>query len=257
MTVVVAFLCTDGAVVAADSMMTPSIGEMDVGHHKGLKVEVIDGPQIFAFAGDQGQAARFKIMAGTCHGVLGLGGKHHAIEYPLALTENLRAQFSRTGLDTAAIEINTVLAFQHGGRLECCVFEGTIQPRLLDRHHFYVALGSGKQCADPFLRFLVDVFCGDGQPNVGKAVFLATWALDHVIDTNPGGVAGPIKIAVFERSPDGGCQARALRDTEIAEHRMAVESAEAALRQWRDALQSDMAADDVPSLPTPPGVARA
>jgi hypothetical protein len=251
MTVVVAFLCTDGTVVAADSMLTSTIGQLAVGHHKGLKVEVIDGPQVFAYAGDHGQGARFKIMAHTSHGDLGLGGGPHAINYPLALTQELITQFSQTGLDTAAIDLSAVLAFLYDGTPHCCVFEGPIQPRLLDQFHFYVALGVGKQCADPFLRFLVDVFCEKGQPNVREAVFLATWVLDHVIDTNPGGVAGPIRIALFEQ--DGGAyQARALLDTEIAEHREAVDSAEAALRQWRDGLQSGKAAEGAPNLPTPP-----
>jgi hypothetical protein len=60
MTVVVTFSCSDGAVVASDSMITPTIGGLSVGHHHGIKVYVLPGSQVFAFAGDQGQAARFK-----------------------------------------------------------------------------------------------------------------------------------------------------------------------------------------------------
>jgi hypothetical protein len=52
MTVVVAFFCTDGVVVAGDSMLTPRVGGISVGHHKGVKVEALQGPQLFAFAGD-------------------------------------------------------------------------------------------------------------------------------------------------------------------------------------------------------------
>jgi hypothetical protein len=33
MTVVVAFHCSDGVVIAADSMITPSMGGLGVGHH--------------------------------------------------------------------------------------------------------------------------------------------------------------------------------------------------------------------------------
>ena len=40
MTVVVSFLCSDGAVVAADSMLTPSLGSVNVGHvGKGLAMD--------------------------------------------------------------------------------------------------------------------------------------------------------------------------------------------------------------------------
>ena len=79
--------------------------------------------------------------------------------------------------------IATILAFPHSAGHHCCVFEGTIQPRLLDTNHFYVALGSGKLAADPFLRFLVDIFCPNGQPKVREAIFLATWTCpirDHL-----------------------------------------------------------------------------
>jgi hypothetical protein len=253
MTAVVAFLCTDGVVIAADSMLTPSIGGTAVGHHKGLKVEVIGGQQVFAFAGDHGQAARFKTMADVSHGSLGLNeAGSHPIDYPVALTEALIAHFSRTGLNLEAVDITTVLAFVHHGVPQCCVFEGSIQPRLLDQNHFYIALGIGKQCADPFLRFLADVFCGDGRPNVREAVFLATWTLDHVIETNPGGIAEPIRIAVFEQDADGAYQARALPEDEIAEHLQAVESAETALRRWRDEMQSGQAANDTPLPPAAP-----
>jgi len=251
MTAVVAFLCADGAVIAADSMMTPSVAGIAVGHHKGLKVEIIAGPQVFAYAGDHGQGARCKIMADTRHADFGLGQGSHPIDYPLSLTEALIDQFDRTGVTTAAIDVSTVLAFVHDGAPQCCVFEGPIQPRLLDRHHFYVALGTGKQSADPFLRFLVDIFCGSKQPNVREAVFLATWTLDHVIETNPGGIAGPIRIAVLE--PDLNVyQPRTLPDNEIDEQRQAIENAEAALRRWRDEMQSGRAAEGAPHPPSAP-----
>ena len=54
MTVVVTFYCPDGIVIAADSMITPSMGGINVGHHHGRKIELLPGPQVFAFAGDQG-----------------------------------------------------------------------------------------------------------------------------------------------------------------------------------------------------------
>ena len=46
---------------------------------------------------------------------------------------------------------------------------------------------------------------------------------------------------------------RALPDNEIDEHRQAVESAEAVLRQWRDAMLSGKAAEDIPPPPTAGG----
>lgn len=52
MTVVVTFLCDDGVVVAADSMLTPSFGGISVGHHDCRKVHLLENKQVFAYAGD-------------------------------------------------------------------------------------------------------------------------------------------------------------------------------------------------------------
>jgi 20S proteasome alpha/beta subunit len=249
MTVVVAFLCSDGVVIAADSMLTPNMGGINVGHHHGRKIEILAGPQLFAFAGDQGQSARFRIVADTSHAQI--AAQAHAINHPLWLSATMVQQFQATGIG-GAINVNTILAYGHAGQHHCCMFEGALQPRLLDEHHYYAALGSGKLSADPFLRFLVDVFCPNGRPTLREAIFLATWAVQHVIDTNPGGVAGPIRVATFDADQDGNFQARELPDNEIAEHQQAIESAADALRVWRDQLQSGAAADDAPDLPPAP-----
>jgi len=250
MTVVVVFHCSDGVVVAADSMITPSMGGLSVGHHHGKKIEILAGPQLFAFAGDQGQSARFRIMADGSHG--NIANANHPMDHALALSVGIVQQFQATGIG-GAIGVNTILAFGHGGQHHCCMFEGALQPRLLDANHYYAALGSGKLSADPFLRFLVDVFCPNGRPSMREAMFLATWAVQHVIDTNPGGVAGPIRVATFDTDPTGNFQAKELPDSEIAEHQQAIESAADALRSWRDQLQSGAAADNAPALPAVPG----
>ena len=188
MTVVVTFLCSDGVVVAADSMLTSSIGNMPLAHHTGRKISILNGEQVFAFAGDQGQGDRFRFVAERIYE--GVERKaQHPIEYGLEVSSHLIRQFQSTGIGNT-INLNAVLAYTHKKRSACCVFEGNIQPRLLDADHFYCALGSGKLSADPFVRFLVGVFCQKGQPKVREAVFLATWMIEHVIQTSPGGIAG-------------------------------------------------------------------
>lgn len=230
MTVAIAFYCSDGVVIGADSMLTPNMGNIAVGHHKGQKVHILTGPQVFAFAGDQGQAARFQIMAEGSHGMI--GGVGHTIDYPIALTQSLIQQFHATGIGNS-INLNCFLSFHRGSRPELCVFEGLLQPRLMDATHYYAALGSGKLSADPFLRFLVDIFCTNGPPTVKLAVFLTTWAIQHVINTNPGGVAGPIKIGIMQSGPVGEATAHLLSDDEIDDHRQVVDSATDALKAWR------------------------
>jgi 20S proteasome alpha/beta subunit len=85
MTVVVAFFCSDGAVVAADSMITSSIGQINVAHHTGRKVTVITGEQVFAYAGDQGLGDRFRFMADANHATV--ASVALPLDYPLRLTQ--------------------------------------------------------------------------------------------------------------------------------------------------------------------------
>lgn len=251
MTVVVAFYCTDGVVIAADSMLTGSLGNIPVGHHTGRKVHVLGGDQVLAFAGDQGLAARFQISADSNHQFAQQCA--HPMDYAIALTTTMVGQYQSTGL-IAPFDLTIALGFTCGGTHHCCMFMGqSIQPWLMDAHHFYMACGSGKLAADPFLRFLVDTFCQGVQPSVHEALLLATWAVEHVIRTTPGGVAGPIRIATLEQQASGALVARNVPDTEIDVHRQAVSSAENALRQWRNQIQSGAAATAVPPPPRGPG----
>lgn len=252
MTVVVSFLCSDGVVVAADSMLTPSMNDIHVGHHKGIKVDILSGPQICAFAGDQGQAARFLRLAELN---ASLPSKvNHPLEYPIALTKVLIQEFEATGIKFQNIGINTILAFHQGASAHCCVFEGQMQPRMLDKQHFYVALGSGKLSADPFLRFLVDIFCQSGQPTIKEARILAAWTVQHAINTSFGGIAGPIRMAVFECCDKDGFSARCLSEFEIEEYLQTINKAIETLRgDWNRGFQGDDAfVNDIADPPVPP-----
>lgn len=247
MTVVVTFLCDDGVVVAADSMLTPSFGGISVGHHDCRKVHLLEDKQVFAYAGDSGLAARVRAIATSLEPTTDEPG---ALEYPLRVTRRAIEDFNATGLARDQIEINGVLAFHRDNAFQSCVFEGMFQPRLLDKDHYYAALGTGKLSADPFLRFLTGVFCLEGRPSVRQATLLATWVVHHVIETNPGGVAGPIQISTLEMK-NGIVSARELNvETDIQEHMQAIQSAGDALRDWRDAMRSGEAADDAPAQPS-------
>lgn len=248
MTIVVTFLCDDGVVVASDSMLTPSLGGINVGHHNGRKVYILEGVQLFAYAGDHGQGARVRAKAKEFIDKI----EHFpdALGYVVDITRESIDQFHSTGVIGDQIEVNGALGFHFDGDFQSCVFEGMFQPRLLDADHYYAALGTGKLSADPFLKFLTDIFCKQGRPNVRQAIFLAAWVVQYVIDTNPGGVAGPIQISVLEEI-SGVVFAREL---ETDEHTEAIASAGEALRAWRDSVQSGVAAEDAPRQPSPPGV---
>lgn len=251
MTVVVGFLCTDGAVIAADSMLTPSMGNIQTGHHNGRKVFPVGDDQLCAYAGDQGQAQRFLLYAKLREDFL----KTASLPYDVAklLSNVVLGDLAQTKIGVERVAVNTLLAFRLLGSVHLAGFLGPLQPNLLDEEHFYVALGSGKQMADPFLAFLLDTF-SPSQPTMREAVFLATWVLDHVIRTNPGGVAGPIRIGILPTNLAQG-NARELNSEEIEEQRQAIAGATDLLRAWRDTLSGISPASANSSMPPLPGPA--
>src|SRR5436309_13655211 len=110
-------------------------------------------------------------------------------------------------------------------------------------------MGSAKPITDPFLALMRKAFWTSGPPLVHDAVFAVTWALEHAVEVNPGGVNDPIRIAVLERQR-GGLKARLLLNDELLEHKQNVAAAYDALRRFRDRQVSVEAGDspDVPNL---------
>lgn len=101
---------------------------------------------------------------------------------------------------------------------------------------------------DPFLGLIRDVFWHNSPLTVPEAVFAATWTLEHAIKVNPGGVKGPIKMAVLEGADKAQLRASVLDDPELEEHPQDFEAAKDALRRHRESQQpvSESGAPDVP-----------
>lgn len=251
MTIAIGFRCRDGIVLGADSMLTQSIGHLNVGHHLGIKVQTLVGDQVLAFAGDVGQAGRFRSMCESSADLIVQATD--ALQYPLSLSKAIIKQFDETGIRDA-IDVGILLGFVFKGECQLCAFEGSLQPRLLDEHHYYVALGSGKLSADPFLRFLSDIFCADGPPSVSEAIWLTTWIIEHVCAVTPGGVAPPVRICVIEREGQGGWCPRTLDTDELGEHHQSIEDAKAALREWRSLLAPNRTGETPSSAPPIPRI---
>lgn len=111
----------------------------------------------------------------------------------------------------------------------------------------YVSIGSGQSLADPFLAFLRNIFWPNSVPKVVDGIFAITWTLVHAISVSPGGVAGPIQLAVLSKDEGNELSARLLSEEEIGEHRQHVVDVEDYLRRFGD-YQSD-GASELPEAP--------
>jgi 20S proteasome alpha/beta subunit len=107
MTVTIGFLCSDGVVVGVDSMLTPSMGNIPTGHHKGRKLHILSGHQICGIAGDFGLAARFRIMAEA--NAAQIGRCQHPLDFGLFMAGSMATQFQNSGLGNTQIDLGTVL----------------------------------------------------------------------------------------------------------------------------------------------------
>lgn len=118
----------------------------------------------------------------------------------------------------------------------------------------FMAIGSGQPIADPFLAFIRRIFWTTGLPDLQEGVFSAVWALEHAIQTNPGGVADPKQIVVLEQIVLQKGQAaqwkpRALDDNDIQQHMERIADHEQALRACHRLVPDS--SEVVESVPVP------
>ena len=245
MTVVVAIKCTDGAVIACDSMLT--VGGF--AQQTGQKIHLLPGGalQIFSFAGDLALAERFRAEASNKSSTL--VSSPHKLVYALSIGNALVQNLNATGLDPLKADLATVLAFVKDDTPEICMFAWGSQPRFLDRDHFSCTIGSGNLAATPFLKFITDTLLDGRQPNVADGKFLATWAVKYAIETMAQGVGGPIDIATIEKNTYNIWALCELTRADIEETEEAINSAKDALHQWKNSVQSSEEAEQVPPPP--------
>ncbi|MBP7722286.1 MAG: hypothetical protein KA155_07090 [Alphaproteobacteria bacterium] len=232
MTVVVAIKCSDGDVIACDSMLT--VGNFA---QNGQKIHILPGPpaQIFAFAGHLDLADRFRAEA-----------EHHSphfdanskLAYVIAISRAMVENLQATAREPLKADLITVLSFVKNDVPETCIFMHGSQPRFLDRHHFYQAIGSGSTAAMPFLKFLIDIFLPTRQPTVAEGKQLAVWAVKYAIETMSGGVGGTIDLATIQRN-EGVWELRELSRAETQEAEEAMSGMKLALLAWKEEGQAD------------------
>ena len=125
------------------------------------------------------------------------------------------------------------------------------QPEIKDLGDlWFTSAGSGQHITDSFLALFKEIFWKDGPPNVRGGIFTALWALRHACEVNPGGIKGPVRLAVLAREK-GKLRARRLDKDQIAEHENVVTAATEHMRGFLDVLEGRTEASDLPQPPKP------
>lgn len=247
MTIVVGVLCSDGVVIGTDSAATFSHGQFRTVEQTTDKLYV-HGQVIVAGTGQIGLGQRF------CEVVRAAWDEKKFSGSPMAIAKHLskgcRADFAETSAPMS--QYGALVAFPSAQKAYLCEFQVTdFQPELKDERIWYVSLGSAQPITDPFLALMREVFWHEGRPRVEDAIFVVTWAIEHAIRVNPGGVNGPTRIATLEAGKKSQLQARLLEDEEIDMHRQNVDEAIKHLRAFRD-LHRQLG-PEIPDVPQVPG----
>ena len=228
MTAIVGMLCTDGVVVGSDSSATFVNAETPTIEQPFEKINIIQGEVILVGTGQVGLGQRFhEVVAATWKEKRGDTG----IEAAKTLCSNGIKDFQETGVQPG--RYGALVAFPLKNQPHLCEFATSdFQPEMKTLGKiWYCSMGSGQRITDPFLAFMRSIFwSGDKKPNVKEGVFATAWALDHVIECNPGGVGGPASIAVLESPRRNTWKARSVEPDELKEAREHIDDAKSRLR---------------------------
>lgn len=259
MTLLIGIKCTDGVVVAADGATTfgNSLGTRTI-RQPSRKLAIVNDRMVVGVTGAVGLQQRFIGELSALNP--GASAKRHQLMEMLAgaIRKPMRDEYSmaeavRDSLGSAAVQgvlSGTLIALVIQGEPTLIQFDHQGSPECATDNLRFVSLGSGQPLADPFLAFLRRIFWADAPPNLQEGIFAATWALEHSIATNPGGVDHPIQVMTV-RAVTNGCEIREVDETELGEHRQFIQVAERRLATFREAMtETAAAAAEIPTAPT-------
>lgn len=253
MTVIVGVRCSDGIVVGADSVATSAMGANPlVALQSNSKIQIFPDNVIVACTGAVGFIQRL----------------HHHIEAAIKgnVFKNFTAHDCTTNISkrllsdfqNSMVQKHPQQGLQFGALIaapikdDACLVEYAttdFQPEIKKDKLFFVSMGSGQLLADPFLAFVSRVLWKNEPPTVDVGKFGVYWVLDHTIRLAPGGVGGPIKLAVL-RQVDGKWAAQELEDTQ--EQALYINELEAHVGKF-----ARVTIEDAPATPPPPPPATA
>jgi hypothetical protein len=252
MTSVVGIRCTNGVVIGTDGAATFGVRQFKTMKQPTKKIDVIADKIIVACTGHVGLAQRF------CYIIEKLVQKDLFKKDHMEVTNGLcrvtlldmKNTFTEPNPPQRPGRLGALVAFPCGDGMWLYEFGvDDFQPEFKD-DPWYASMGSAIPITDPFLAFLQRVFWKTGPPDIQNGILIATWALRHAIDVNPGGVGEPIQIAILQQVEDGH-KAEILDADKLAEHRQQVEALESEMAKLPNELLAEPD-DEIPSIPEPP-----
>jgi 20S proteasome alpha/beta subunit len=257
MTLIVGILCADGVVVAADGAATYGVmGQMTV-KQPVKKLDILSGSIIVGVSGPVGMGQRYTGEIARLWDQKKFKGndqpdqtmtKIREAMIPIIKEELSMAQAAQPLLGNIAVQgfVSSTLVAMPVDKKPCLFqFNHQGSPEQATTKLPFVAIGSGQMTADPFLAFIRRLLWKDTHPSLAHGIFAAQWTVHHAITTSPGGVAGPIQIAILDKD----CKARELTDGELEEQVRCIGAMEDAMHA---AARNVIAPEQAGPAPAPP-----
>lgn len=240
MTLIVGIRCSDGIVMASDSAATMSTGNLPtIGQQEMIKIYKLGEAMLAGFTGAVG-------MGQLVCGALDTAWKEGVFKELKTPEDAMRA--------VAKIILNELVPFLQSAKLthplglnvssslckslvampvkkKGCLFSFDYNgaPEKATAYLPFVAVGSGQPIADPFLAFIKRLLWKEKEPSLAEGRLAAVWTIEHVKQTNPGGVAGTTQLATLASDTEVGKAVCFYDADHIQEHLEQVQSAETAL----------------------------
>lgn len=256
MTLIVGLKCSDGIVIASDSAATFAAGALrTIGQQSVQKVLRVNDHMLFSATGAIGMAQLIADRLGTLWKENAFSKTHTAATAMDRIGKEIgtlvspymqSAQIQRNLTGEAGTSLcKSLVALPVSKQPHLFQFDFNGAPEEVTAQLPFVALGSGQPIADPFLAFLRRVFWPTTAPTLAEGRLIAVWTIEHVAQTNPGGVGGPVQLATLTLA-SGAATVTMETPEAIEEHKQKVESAEKAML----AHVRGLTADAPTSLPT-------
>ena len=250
MTAIAGVLCQHGLVIGADSSATLGVGNFRTIEQPIEKISIVKERVVVACTGSVGLAQRFQYVVETAYEANKFSGHHIEVGRHLstmAINDFVSTQWVDRG------RFGALVGFPIGeGGVHLCEFgQADFQPEFKDANMWFCSMGSGITITDPFLALMREVFWKKGPPTIQDGIFGVTWALQHAVNVNTGGINGPVRVAVLERNKEekGKFRARSLDESDLQEHQDNIAAAKKALQSFKEGQQPDNS--NTPETPKP------
>jgi hypothetical protein len=232
MTSIIGILSKNGVVIGADSSITLMQGYERTIEETANKIITIEDQVILVGTGEIGLGQRFEaILKDNWECVKSLP----ALEIAKSLSNFAINDFERTanaGRGEDGFGYGALVAFPAQGELHLCEFDViNFHPQCATEDLFYSTMGCVQHLTDERISYFKRRIW-QAQPDLEQAILCTVLALDIAIETNPGGVKGPAKIVVLEKSNNArGLQIREFSENEIDTYRDIIRKKDAV---WTD-----------------------